>query len=65
MSIHGKYGRATFRLTNTGDTVAGTLGVITDDISTPVSIDERGQRLVVLAYEEWKARIQRRQGGNA
>jgi hypothetical protein len=52
-------------LTNTGDTVAGTLGVITDDISTPVSIDERGQRLVVLAYEEWKARIQRRQGGNA
>lgn len=48
-----------------GDTIVGTLGAITGDLSTPVSIDERGQRLVVLSYEEWKARIQRRQGGSA
>lgn len=35
-----------------GDTIAGTLGAITGDLSTPVSIDERGRQLVVLAYEE-------------
>jgi hypothetical protein len=48
-----------------GDTVVGTLDAIGDNLSTPLRISERGQTLVVLSYEEWKARIRRQQGGSA
>lgn len=47
-----------------GDTVTGTLDMIKDNLSTPLRISDRGQILVVLSYEEWKARIYRQQGGN-
>ncbi len=46
-----------------GDTVTGTLETITRDLNTPVNINERGQTLIVLGYEEWKVRILRQQGG--
>jgi hypothetical protein len=48
-----------------GDTVVGTLDAIRDNLSTPLRISERGVTLVVLSYEEWKARIRRQQGGSA
>lgn len=48
-----------------GDTVAGTLDMLQDNLSTPLRISDRGQTLVVLSYEEWKARIYRQQGGKA
>lgn len=48
-----------------GDTVAGTLYMLEDNLSTPLRISDRGQTLVVLSYEEWKARIYRQQGGKA
>jgi len=48
-----------------GDTVEGTLDAIGDNLSTPLRISERGQTLVVLSYQEWKARIHRQQGGSA
>jgi hypothetical protein len=48
-----------------GDTVAGTLDMLRDNLSTPLRISDRGQTLVVLSYEEWKARIYRQQGGKA
>jgi hypothetical protein len=48
-----------------GDTVVGTLDAIGDNLSTPLRISERGQTLVVLSYDEWKARIRRQQGGSA
>jgi hypothetical protein len=48
-----------------GDTVVVTLDAIGDNPSTPLRISERGQTLVVLSYEEWKARIRRQQGGSA
>jgi hypothetical protein len=47
-----------------GDTVAGTLHMLRDHLSTPLRINDRGQTLVVLSYAEWKARIYRQQGGN-
>lgn len=47
-----------------GDTVAGTLDMLRDNLSTPLRISDRGQTLVVLSYEEWKTRIHRQQGGN-
>ena len=46
-----------------GDTVAGELETLIHQFPAPVSIQHRGQDLVVLDYDEWKRRILRRQGG--
>ncbi len=42
-----------------GDTITGTLDAIRGNLNTPLRISDRGQTLVVLSYEEWKARIRR------
>lgn len=46
-----------------GDTIDGQLHSVVQHFPNPVRIQHRGHALVVVAYEEWKRRILRQQGG--